>query len=274
MTNEPKTHVSQRAREADIVIGDFIARYDEAAGGVIMDADTAELLAREFKRMRADLRQSTPAVVDALHLPWRADPDDRPGYEWNWHVYDAKGDRVCFMANGPDSEAKVKHLVDAANAALSAHQPQTDPQGEAGPVAWLYEKNGKQSLQFDRQEWLTRSAREWAETPLYAAPQTDPQAEGVREAMDYGWIIYGPDGEWHWSPQRDEHESVTDQRPATAIEAALASRERERITQLEQVAREQEALLRETRNLLADEDFDDVAGNLMDRIDALLEPKT
>jgi hypothetical protein len=36
----------------DVVIGDFIAQYDEAAGGVMMDADTAQLLAREFKRMR------------------------------------------------------------------------------------------------------------------------------------------------------------------------------------------------------------------------------
>lgn len=65
------------------------------------------------------LAQSTPADAqgegNGLCLPWTADPDDRPGYEWNWHVLDAKGDRVCFMAHGPDTEAKVRHLVAAAN---------------------------------------------------------------------------------------------------------------------------------------------------------------
>jgi hypothetical protein len=38
--------------DADVMIGDFIARWDEAADGVCMDADTAQALAREFKRMR------------------------------------------------------------------------------------------------------------------------------------------------------------------------------------------------------------------------------
>ena len=37
---------------ADVMIGEFIARWEEAADGVMMDADTAEALAREFKRMR------------------------------------------------------------------------------------------------------------------------------------------------------------------------------------------------------------------------------
>lgn len=36
----------------DVMIGEFIARWDDAADGVGMDADTAQALAREFKRMR------------------------------------------------------------------------------------------------------------------------------------------------------------------------------------------------------------------------------
>jgi hypothetical protein len=35
--------------------------------------------------------------------PWTADPDRRPGWEWNWHVYAGRDDRICFMANtSPD----------------------------------------------------------------------------------------------------------------------------------------------------------------------------
>lgn len=39
-----------------------------------------------------------------------------------------------------------------------------------------------------------------------------------------GWVFYGPDGEWHWSIDRQEHESIEDQRPATAVEAYFATR--------------------------------------------------
>lgn len=37
----------------DVLIGEFIARWDDAADGVMMDADTAQALAREFKRLTA-----------------------------------------------------------------------------------------------------------------------------------------------------------------------------------------------------------------------------
>lgn len=79
---------------------------------------------------------STPADApsgEGLHLPWTADPDDRPGYEWNWHVFDAKGDRVCFMANGPDSEAKVRHLVATANTLRTAADPEPAKAQEVEP---------------------------------------------------------------------------------------------------------------------------------------------
>lgn len=44
---------NEEVRKDDIMIGEFIARWEEAADGVVMDADTAEALAREFKRMQA-----------------------------------------------------------------------------------------------------------------------------------------------------------------------------------------------------------------------------
>ena len=37
------------------------------------------------------------------------------------------------------------------------------------PIAWLYEKKGKQSVKFIRELWLTLPDRGWTETPLYAA---------------------------------------------------------------------------------------------------------
>lgn len=44
------------------------------------------------------------------------------------------------------------------------------------PVAYLYEKKGKQSVKFIRELWLTLPDRGWTETPLYALapePQSD-----------------------------------------------------------------------------------------------------
>lgn len=47
---------------------------------------------------------------EATRRPWAADPDDRPGMEWNVHIVDASepNDRVAFMSNGPRSEAKAR----------------------------------------------------------------------------------------------------------------------------------------------------------------------
>ena len=43
---------AQQGGDADVMIGQFIAQYDEGAAGCLMDADDAHALAREFKRMR------------------------------------------------------------------------------------------------------------------------------------------------------------------------------------------------------------------------------
>lgn len=41
------------------------------------------------------------------------------------------------------------------------------------------------------------------------------------EHGEHGWVLYGPDGHWHWSSKYDTHESVEDQRPATVLEKCL-----------------------------------------------------
>lgn len=54
-------------------------------------------------------------------LPWMADPDERPGYEWNIHIVqqaDANM-RVCFMSRAEDSEiseANAELIVRSVNA--------------------------------------------------------------------------------------------------------------------------------------------------------------
>jgi hypothetical protein len=42
-----------------------------------------------------------------------------------------------------------------------------------------------------------------------------------------GWVYNGPDGEWHWSEHPDNHESVTNQRPATPLEMWLMREKKE-----------------------------------------------
>lgn len=53
-------------------------------------------------------------------LPWAADPDDRPGYEWNVHIVEAARPhmRICFTSNTGDSglsEANAALIVRAVN---------------------------------------------------------------------------------------------------------------------------------------------------------------
>ena len=63
----------------DVVIGEFIARYEEAAEGVSMDYETAELLARELKRLTAALADAN-ARADrerAAVVAWMRDDADQ-----------------------------------------------------------------------------------------------------------------------------------------------------------------------------------------------------
>lgn len=50
--------------EDDIMIGQFVARWEDAADGVVMDADTAETLARCFKEMQA--RPTGKQIMDEI----------------------------------------------------------------------------------------------------------------------------------------------------------------------------------------------------------------
>lgn len=55
--------------QSDVMIGEYIARWEEAADGCLMDADTAEALAREFKRMVAriaELEEQQSYLIDGV----------------------------------------------------------------------------------------------------------------------------------------------------------------------------------------------------------------
>lgn len=47
---------------------------------------------------------------------WNADPDPRPGMEWNWHIYRGSADRIAFMANSPRSKHDAALIVTLVNA--------------------------------------------------------------------------------------------------------------------------------------------------------------
>jgi hypothetical protein len=51
-TLPPAAEVMER-ETGDVLIGEFVARWYDAADGVMMDADTAQALAREFEQMRS-----------------------------------------------------------------------------------------------------------------------------------------------------------------------------------------------------------------------------
>ncbi len=48
----------------DTLIGRFVAQYEEAASGCMMDAETAETLAREFKNMADKIERLEQALED------------------------------------------------------------------------------------------------------------------------------------------------------------------------------------------------------------------
>ena len=39
----------------------------------------------------------------------------------------------------------------------------------------------------------------------------------------YGYVFLGPDNQWHWDDKESSHPSITEQRPATAVEAGLVA---------------------------------------------------
>lgn len=77
---------------ADVMIGEFIARWEDAADGVHMDADTAEALAREFKR----LKSVEEALTDLLS--WFPDKPSDP--EWRIKAGEYGADEALDHARG------------------------------------------------------------------------------------------------------------------------------------------------------------------------------
>lgn len=57
-------HSPDEVAGQDIMIGEFIARWEEAADGVMMDADTAQALAQAFRDMRS--RPTGKAIMDEI----------------------------------------------------------------------------------------------------------------------------------------------------------------------------------------------------------------
>lgn len=94
LRTHPAVEPDEGLVERDIMIGEFIAQWDDAADGVTMDADTAQDLAREFKRMRGLIY--CPGVLQCakcgfrltktLLTPTGAFADDKPDYCPNCNV--------------------------------------------------------------------------------------------------------------------------------------------------------------------------------------------
>lgn len=58
------TSPADEVERQDVMIGEFIARWEDAADGVMMDADTAQELARAFSRLRS--QPSSKAIMGEI----------------------------------------------------------------------------------------------------------------------------------------------------------------------------------------------------------------
>lgn len=67
------------------------------------------------------------ALIERATLPWVSDPDERPGMEWNFHIYDTLQRRIAFMSSGEEAEDWADLIVAAVNA-LPGHLDQIDQQ--------------------------------------------------------------------------------------------------------------------------------------------------
>ncbi len=68
----------------------------------------------------------------------------------------------------------------------------------------------------------------------------------------YGWVFTGPDGEWHWSEEYDNHESCDDHRPASAAEMAISLRLRAEIKKLKREVGDKQYMLNEIIPMLGE----------------------
>lgn len=221
----------------DVIIGNFIAQYDEGAAGCLMDADDAQSLAREFKRMQGLIY--CPGVLRCAKCDFRLiktiltpagafaneEPDSCPNC-------DAPMWRVTWQDEAKDAyktaESQMNRALEAERA-LVAHPPHPAP---VDPVETLAQRQAREVMR-------PQSGSALAQPPFgqvygMATKPVDPVAGGealrevVRDALaselgdtyDCGrvweaWSV-GTMGEDDFTPVNDRVDEIAD-----AILAAL-----------------------------------------------------
>ena len=168
----------QQATDPDVMIGQFIAQYNEGAAGCLMETDDAQALAREFERMqgliycpgvlrcaKCDFRliktTLTPAGAFANEEPDTCPNCNVPMWRVTWQDETKEAYRTA--------ESQMDRAIEAEKA-LPAQQAA----GEAEAVAWMYRRyDGYVDVRTDRlparmPPWDDK----WTETAL--GPITQP----------------------------------------------------------------------------------------------------
>ena len=101
--------------------------------------------------------------TEGMHTPepWKVDPDDRPGYEWNNHIVSATdpNQTICFMThdNTPENiegEANARRIVACVNACNGIKTESL----EMEVLSWITDETGQSSLKRERDELLEARA--------------------------------------------------------------------------------------------------------------------
>ena len=197
--SQPAATVQEVGR--DVMIGQLIAQYDEGAAGCMMDADDAQALAHEFKRMqgliycpgvlrcaKCDFRliktTLTPAGAFANEEPDRCPNCNVPMWRVTWQDEAKEAYKVAESQMGRALEAEQKL---AALSPSKAVEPAPE-QGEADDVRLVCEQCGKFGLFYC--EHTARGAERLAHPS--PAPQ-QPQSEAQDGKVDWeAWAT-----EWH-----------------------------------------------------------------------------
>lgn len=97
--------------------------------------------------------------TEGMHTPepWKVDPDDRPGYEWNNHIVSATdpNQTICFMThdNTPaniEGEANARRIVACVNACKGIKTESL----EMEVLSWITDETGENPMRRERDELL------------------------------------------------------------------------------------------------------------------------
>lgn len=97
--------------------------------------------------------------TEGMHTPepWKVDPDDRPGYEWNNHIVSATdpNQTICFMThdNTPENiegEANARRIVACVNACKGIKTESL----EMEVLSWITDETGENPMRRERDELL------------------------------------------------------------------------------------------------------------------------